>query len=70
MTLLLLTGSVVLGVGEVRRWQPVGAPRFAIASLHRTISLLAVVVLVIHIATTFWIVPPDCAANGDRPVRD
>lgn len=52
MTLVLLTGSVVLGIGEVRRWQPVGAPRFAVAALHRTISLLALVLLVVHIVTT------------------
>ena len=52
MTLVLLTASVVLGIGEVRRWQPVGAPRFAVASLHRTISLLALVMLAVHIATT------------------
>jgi sulfoxide reductase heme-binding subunit YedZ len=52
MTLVLLTASVVLGIGEVRRWQPVGAPRFAIAALHRTISLLALVLLTVHIATT------------------
>jgi sulfoxide reductase heme-binding subunit YedZ len=52
MTLVLLTGSVVLGIGEVRRWQPAGAPRFAVAALHRTISLLALVLLVVHIVTT------------------
>jgi methionine sulfoxide reductase heme-binding subunit len=52
MTLVLLTASLVLGIGEVRHWQPVGAPRFAVASLHRTISLLALVLLVVHIVTT------------------
>lgn len=52
MTLVLLTVSVVLGIGEVRRWQPVGAPRFAVAALHRTISLLALVLLAVHVVTT------------------
>lgn len=52
MTLVLLTASVVLGIGEVRRWQPAAAPRFAIAALHRTISLLALVLLAVHIVTT------------------
>jgi sulfoxide reductase heme-binding subunit YedZ len=52
VTTILLTASVVLGIGEVRRWQPVGAPRFAVAALHRTLSLLALVVLVVHIVTT------------------
>ena len=52
VTLVLLTASVVLGIAELRRWQPLGAPRFAVASLHRTVSLLAVAMLVVHIATT------------------
>jgi DMSO/TMAO reductase YedYZ heme-binding membrane subunit len=52
MTLLLLTASVVLGIGEVRAWRPAGAPRFAVAAMHRTVSLLAVALLAVHIATT------------------
>jgi sulfoxide reductase heme-binding subunit YedZ len=52
MTLVLLTVSVVLGIGEVRRWQPVGAPRFAVAALHRTTSLLALALLAVHVVTT------------------
>jgi sulfoxide reductase heme-binding subunit YedZ len=52
MTLLLLTASVVLGIGEVRRWRPGGAPRYAVAALHRTISLLALALLLVHIVTT------------------
>jgi hypothetical protein len=53
VALLLLTVSVVLGVmGSVRfsaapRW-----PRFAIDSLHRDISLLVVVLVVVHVVTT------------------
>ena len=52
VTLILLTASVVLGIGEVRRWSPAGAPRFAVASLHRTLSLLGLAVLVVHVVTT------------------
>jgi len=52
VTLLLLTASVVLGVGEQRAWRPVGTSRFAIAAMHQTLSLLAVAVLVVHIVTT------------------
>lgn len=52
MSLVLLTGSVVLGIGEVRRWRPTGAPRFAIAELHRWLSLLALTLLVVHVITT------------------
>jgi hypothetical protein len=52
VALVLLTASVVIGIlGSVRfaaaRW-----PRFAIDALHRDISLLVLVVLVIHIVTS------------------
>jgi len=53
VSLVLLSASVVIGVlGAVRfaaapRW-----PRFAIDGLHRDISLLAVALLVVHIATS------------------
>jgi methionine sulfoxide reductase heme-binding subunit len=52
VALVLLTASVVIGiVGTVRvataRW-----PRFAIDSVHRDVSLLVLVVLVIHIVTS------------------
>lgn len=61
VALVLLTASVVLGiVGSVRftapRW-----PRFAIDSVHRDVSLLVVVVLVIHIATS--------VLDGFAPIR-
>jgi hypothetical protein len=52
VSLVLLTGSVVLGImGSVRfaapRW-----PRFAIDAIHRDLSLLVLVVLAIHIVTS------------------
>jgi len=52
VALVLLTASVVLGISEVRAWQPLGSPRFAVASLHRSLSLLAVALLAVHIVTT------------------
>jgi predicted ferric reductase len=52
VTLVLLTASVVLGISEVRAWRPLGSPRFAVASLHRSLSLLAVALLAVHIVTT------------------
>jgi DMSO/TMAO reductase YedYZ heme-binding membrane subunit len=52
MALVLLTASIVLGIGEVQLWRPAGVPRFAIAALHRTVSLLAVAFVVIHVLTT------------------
>lgn len=47
--LLLLTASVVLGITTSVR---LGTPRFVAASVHRNISLLAVIVLAAHIVTT------------------
>jgi DMSO/TMAO reductase YedYZ heme-binding membrane subunit len=52
VTLLLLTASVVLGVANVGRLQSRGWPRFVIEGLHRNVSLLAIAVLIIHIATS------------------
>jgi sulfoxide reductase heme-binding subunit YedZ len=51
-TTVLLTASVVLGIVEERGWRPARAPRYAVAALHRTISMLALVMLAIHIVTT------------------
>jgi hypothetical protein len=52
VTLLLLTASVVLGIAETRAWRFGGASLFAVSSLHRTLSLLALALLSIHIVTT------------------
>jgi methionine sulfoxide reductase heme-binding subunit len=51
-TMILLTASVVLGIVEERGWRPAGAPRYAMAALHRTISMLALALLLVHIVTT------------------
>ena len=52
VTLILLTVTVVLGVANVNRAQAAGWPRFVVEGLHRNASLLAVVMLCVHIATT------------------
>jgi methionine sulfoxide reductase heme-binding subunit len=52
VALLLLTGSLALGIADVRRLSAAGWPRFMVGSLHRTVSLLALVFLAIHILTT------------------
>ncbi len=52
VALLLLTLAVVLGIADVRRVQSERWPRFLIGSLHRNVSLLALVFLVIHILTS------------------
>ena len=49
--LLLLTGVVVLGILTSRKTSLPTLPRFATMTLHRSISLLAVVFLVIHVTT-------------------
>ena len=52
VSLLLLTGSLVLGVADVRRLSTARWPRFMIDSLHRSVSLLALVFLGVHILTS------------------
>jgi sulfoxide reductase heme-binding subunit YedZ len=52
VALLLLTFAIVLGVVDVKRWSSPRVPRFVIDSLHRNVSLLAVVFLLIHILTS------------------
>ena len=49
VSLLLLTGVVVLGVLSVHRFEMAGWPRFLTVGLHRNVSLLAVVFLALHI---------------------
>jgi sulfoxide reductase heme-binding subunit YedZ len=49
VALLLLTASVVLGVVNVRRFSTTSLPRFVVDGLHRSVSLLVLVVLAVHI---------------------
>ena len=51
VTLVLLTASVALGIGQVRMWRPAGLPRFTVAAVHRTVSLFALVFLALHVVT-------------------
>src|SRR5438105_7282872 len=52
VALLLLTFAVALGVLGVRRWRSQRWPRFLVDSLHRNVSLLAMVFLALHILTS------------------
>jgi sulfoxide reductase heme-binding subunit YedZ len=52
VTLVLLTISLVIGIAGVGRLQRPGWPRFVVEGVHRNVSLLAIVVLAIHIATS------------------
>jgi DMSO/TMAO reductase YedYZ heme-binding membrane subunit len=51
LTLLLLTGTVVLGALTGGRAVSAGWPRFAIAALHRNLSLLTLAFVAVHVAT-------------------
>jgi predicted ferric reductase len=51
VSLVLLTVSVVIGVAATGRVGSATVPRFVVHELHRTVSLLAVVFLAIHIVT-------------------
>lgn len=61
VTLLLLTGTVVLGIANSARWATAAWPRFVTERLHRNLSLLAVVFLALHVATT--------VVDGYVPIR-
>jgi predicted ferric reductase len=50
-TLVLLTLTLVLGMVNVRRWAPAGLQRFVVDDLHRTLGLLVVVLLGVHIGS-------------------
>ncbi len=52
VALLLLTGAVVLGVVDVRRFSTPRWPRFVVDALHRNVALLAMVFLCLHILTS------------------
>jgi Ferric reductase like transmembrane component len=51
VALILLTISLVLGLTQAARFARPGLPRFLVAGLHRNASLLAVVVLAVHVVT-------------------
>jgi len=51
VTLIMLTGVVVLGIVTTVRWQTESWPRFLSAELHRNLALLSLVFLGIHIVT-------------------
>lgn len=52
VALLLLSLAIALGVADVQRWSTPRWPRFIVDSLHRNVSLLAMVFLILHILTS------------------
>ena len=51
VSMILLTGVVVLGVMSTLRARPAGLPRFFTPGLHRNLALLTLVFLAIHVVT-------------------
>lgn len=49
--LVLLTASVVLGVLTALRWHSAEWPRFLVQAVHRSVSLLVLVFLALHVVT-------------------
>ena len=60
VTLILLTGAIVIGIATAGRHSSARWPRFAIDAVHRRIALLALVFLAIHVITT--------VADGFAPI--
>jgi hypothetical protein len=52
VTLVLLTLSLALGIANVRRVQTDAVPRFVFDAVHRSVSLLALAFLAVHIVTS------------------
>jgi DMSO/TMAO reductase YedYZ heme-binding membrane subunit len=61
VALLLLTASVLLGVVTTARWRTPRWPRFALSGVHRNLTLLTVVFVVVHVVTT--------VLDGYAPIR-
>jgi DMSO/TMAO reductase YedYZ heme-binding membrane subunit len=52
VALVLLTGTLALGIADVTRWRSQRWPRFVVDALHGTLSLAAIVLLVGHVLTS------------------
>ncbi|HZT90889.1 MAG TPA: ferric reductase-like transmembrane domain-containing protein [Gaiellaceae bacterium] len=52
VSLVLLTAVMALGIASSNRWRIGAQPRFVTTALHRSLSLLSVVFLAIHVVTT------------------
>ena len=52
VTLLLLTGTMLLGIVTAGRFASENWPRFLTVGLHRNITLLVLIFLVLHVGTT------------------
>jgi hypothetical protein len=60
VAMLLLTASVALGILDFSRWRNDRWPRFLTDTLHRNVSMLALVMVIVHVITT--------VADGFAPI--
>lgn len=60
VSLLLFTAVVVLGVLSSARWSSPRLPRFVVGGLHRSLTLLSLVFIALHVLTT--------VADGFAPI--
>ncbi len=51
VSLLLMTATIVLGVAVQRQRRLPGLPRFGVVGLHRNVSLVSAVLLVVHVVS-------------------
>ena len=51
VALLLVTGTLILGLVVTRQGRLPGLPRFAVTTLHRNLSLLGLAFIVVHVLT-------------------
>lgn len=51
VSLVLLTAVLALGIATVKRWRPGKTPAFVTAGVHRSLSLLSVVFVAVHVVT-------------------
>lgn len=61
VSLVLLTGTAVLGVTNSVRWSPPRTPRFVVQYLHRNLALLSIAFIAVHVATA--------VIDGFAPIR-
>ena len=52
VALVLLTGTLALGIADVARWRSPRWPRFVVDALHGTLSLAALSLIAIHVVTS------------------
>lgn len=66
VSLVLLTGVVVLGIVSVMRWQTASWPRFVTTGFHRNLALATLVFLAIHVVTA--VVDPFTALGWEAAI--